>query len=368
MLHSAGARGSDQQAADPLTWEEAVQIMSQQKGVVVVVGGADTGKSTLVLAAANAAVQQGRRVAVLDTDLGQGEIGPPGVLGLVHLEQPTVTLGELRSRAMAFVGETSPIGHLLAVVQGARRLATHSRTRGDEVLFVDTSGLVSGRVAEKLKLAKLAVLEPALIVCLERGNELRRLTALIRGSTTARVVSVRSPLEVRTKSPVYRRIQRGNRLRKHFQGARLHEIPAGQVSVLDAWVFTGIALPARQLKLAAEALGADVPHGEQTPDGVYLCVAGRPDRRGYVTLQEEFGKKRIVVSSAVAFQNLLVGLIGPEGHLLDVGLLQGINFERALFSILSPIRSVQEVGQIQFGRFRARESGAEIAHLRPSDL
>jgi polynucleotide 5'-kinase involved in rRNA processing len=144
---------------------------------------------------------------------------------------------------------------------------------------------------------------------------------------------------------------------------------ATQVRTFDTWIFSGETLPARQLRIAADALSCPVPHGEITADGLHLCVSGRPNRAGFVTLQEEFGRKRrIWLTPATAFQNLMVGLVGPGGFLLDVGLLQGINFERALFSVLTPARSISEVGQLHFGRLRVRPDGSEIAHLRPSDL
>jgi polynucleotide 5'-hydroxyl-kinase GRC3/NOL9 len=350
-------------------WFEAVSRLSEQSGVVMLVGATDVGKTTLVLAAANAAVRAGRRPAILDTDLGQSEVGPPGTLGIVRLEEPIATASELRPRALAFVGALTPTGHLLSLVQGSRRLAAHALDHDDDVVFVDTSGLVRGRLAEKLKLAKLAVLNPSLVVVVERDRELERLAGLMAGSTNAPVLRVKSAAGVGRKSAVYRRLQRSNRMRKHFENARIQELYANQVRTFDGWVFSGEALPARQLRIAADALGVKIPHGEVTEDGLYLCVIGTPKREGWVTLQEEFGRKRrFWVTPATYFQNLLVGLVGPGGFLLDIGLLQGINFERSLFSVLTPARSVSEVGQIHFGRLRVRPDGSEIAHLRPSDL
>ena len=49
-------------------------------------------------------------------------------------------------------------------------------------------------------------------------------------------------------------------------------------------------------------------------------------------------------------------------------MLQGVNFQRALLSILTPARSLSDVVQIHFGRIRLRPDGSEIAHLAPADL
>jgi polynucleotide 5'-kinase involved in rRNA processing len=233
---------------------------------------------------------------------------------------------------------------------------------------VDTSGLVHGRLAEKLKIAKLSVLDPSLVVVIERKAELERLAALLAGQTTAPVVRVRSALGVRVKSPVYRRVQRANHFRRHLEGARAVELDAGRVRVFDSWVYTGTPLPARQLRTLAQAMRVEVPHGEITPDGVYLCVTGKPDRAGMDVLQDEFGRKRVTLTPTSAFHNLLVGLVAEDGYLLDIGLLQAINFERAFFSVLTPARTVGEVGQLHFGRIRAKADGGELGRLRPSDM
>ena len=358
----------DTPSPEHLDWDQAVELLAAQSGTVTLIGATDVGKTTLTLAAANAAVRAGRRVAVLDTDLGQSEIGPPGTIGVVRLEEPVASLGELKPRALAFVGSISPVGHLLSLVQGTRRLVYHARERGDEVVYVDTSGLVQGRMAEKLKLAKLAVLEPSLVVLVERERELERLGGLIAGATSAPVVRVRTPQDVRKKSTAYRRLQRSNRLRRQFEGARVVELDAGSVRTFDTWLYSGTALTAIQLRGAAEALKAEIVHGEITPDGVYLCAAGRIDRRGLVTVQEEFPRRRITVTPAMNFNGLLVGLVATGGHLVDVGLLQGVNFQRALLSILTPARSLSDVVQLHFGRMRLRTDGSEIAHLAPADL
>jgi polynucleotide 5'-hydroxyl-kinase GRC3/NOL9 len=357
---------SDLQA--PLPWSEAVDLLAAQSGTVMLLGATDVGKTTLVLEAANAAVRAGRKAAILDTDLGQGEVGPPGTLGIVRLEAPVAELTELRPRALAFVGDIGPVGHFLSVVQGTRRMVAHALQREDDVVFVDTSGYVQGRLAEKLKLAKLAVLEPSLIAVVQRENELERLSALVAGTTEAPVICIQSDPAVRKKSQVFRRVQRANRMRRHFERARRHELDAGQIRVLDAWLYTGEPLGARRLESLAGALRTEVPHGEVTPDGVYLCCASRPSPAGLAVLQDEFGKRRVWISAAASFRNLLVGLVGPGGHLVDIGLLEGVNFERAVLSILSPARSVAEVGQVHFGRLRVRSDGSEITRLRPGDL
>src|SRR5262245_40577669 len=139
----------------PLEWDAALARAGEASGCVALVGPIDTGKSTFALALANRAAEAGRRVAVVDGDVGQSEIGPPATVGLAVLDGPVGSLGELHPRGLAFVGDVSPVGHLLPVIAGTLAMARRAAELGAELTILDTSGLVHGRLGEKLKLAKL---------------------------------------------------------------------------------------------------------------------------------------------------------------------------------------------------------------------
>jgi polynucleotide 5'-kinase involved in rRNA processing len=228
--------------------------------------------------------------------------------------------------------------------------------------------MVQGRLAEKLKLAKLEVLRPSLVLVVRKGSEIQRLTRLVQSATTAPVVEVQSPALVRKKSAVYRRAQRGIRMRRHFESARVVELDLARLQTIDGWLFSGVPIPAATLRTLEQALKTTIPHGEQTADGIFLCLGGRADRTGFNVFHDVFGKKRVTMMPAFFLQNLLVGLIGPDGWLVDVAILQGVNFERALFSLRTPARTLEDVRMLHFGRLRLRTDGSEIAHLRPGDL
>ena len=58
-------------------YEAVVERVATTPGVVVLLGGLDSGKSTLARQIARAGLETGRSVAYLDTDLGQKSVGPP---------------------------------------------------------------------------------------------------------------------------------------------------------------------------------------------------------------------------------------------------------------------------------------------------
>ena len=96
----------------------------------MMVGGLDTGKTTMGLAIAAAALQAGRRVAYLDADVGQKAVGPPTAVTLRLLDQPEDIERMDQLDGLYFVGATSPQGQLLPLVVGAGRLPAARWTTG----------------------------------------------------------------------------------------------------------------------------------------------------------------------------------------------------------------------------------------------
>lgn len=349
-------------------WQSAVTSTSAFAGLVAVVGVVNSGKSTFVLACANEASRAGRTVGVMDCDVEDGEFGPPGCLVLVHPQRPLAALAEAGHGVWAFVGDTTPSGHPAALVPAICRLTSIARARGDDVILADFPSYVPGRLGERLHMSSLVAMAPDLIVLLHRENELERLAELLRVAVAVPVLPVQTPREVAGRSQVYREIRRASRIRRHFTGAQVHEIIAARVSIYDAWLYSGRPIGPREIKLAGRELGCEVLRGEETPDGVFMLTAREPRPEGLQNLQEHFRKRRVVASPAAVLQNLLVGLIAGDGRLVDVGLLQGINFDRGVITVLSPVRSVEDIRLLHFGRVRLRPEGSGAVRLRATDL
>src|SRR5438309_3146154 len=145
-------------------------------------GGLDSGKTTLGRAMVVAACEAGTTAASIDADVGQKSVGPPTTIGLKLARVPSDAEPEamVEADALAFVGSTSPQGHMLSVVTGAARLLAVARESGAEFVAVDTSGMVSGVYGQLLKYHKLELVRPDLVVGLQRGEELDPLLGIAR--------------------------------------------------------------------------------------------------------------------------------------------------------------------------------------------
>lgn len=182
--------------------ERAYERLLSNPGVVMLLGGIDTGKTTFGHELARRAVAQHIPTAIVDADIVQSTVGPPTTVGLRLLTSSSDLSDEsLRvADGLGFVGSLIPKGHLLPLVTSTAKLVNHARRAGSKLIIVDTTSLVSGIYGQTLKFFKLDLVEPDVVVAFERGGELEPIVGLAQRFTPADVIEleVSSDCEVRS--------------------------------------------------------------------------------------------------------------------------------------------------------------------------
>lgn len=189
------------------------------RGVVLVLGATDSGKSTLVHWLAGRLARDTRPLAWIDADIGQATLGLPAAMSLAIFAVPPAEIP--RPEATFFVGGTSPRGHMLPVLVGLQRLRERAEAHGAAVALVDTSGLVAEAAGGgALKEWKIELLRPSVVIALQRERELEHLLGpLRRRSDLAPHLLPVSP-EARRRSPEERSARRRRQFRDYFAAAR----------------------------------------------------------------------------------------------------------------------------------------------------
>jgi len=349
-------------------WQDCITSLVQSPGLTVVVGASDTGKTTFCTQLLNAAVEAGLKAALVDADIGQSEVGPPGTIALAELTSPVERLSDLAARRMYFVGATSPVGNMLQCVVGAKRMADQAAAHGAELIVVDTTGLVRGVIARKLKTYKIDLLSPAHVVVIQREQEAAPLVAALSKVDKYTIHCVAAPAVAQIKSPELRAARRRLRFTKHFEGAEAHVIRLDDVSCWGTWLNTGRELPWQRIKAVEKILKTRVLHAEAVGGGFYVVVERAPTASDVKALQETAQVRDITVVVGSAFSNAYVGLMDSRANTLDVGIVQAIDFGQRHMIALSALKSVTPVRVVDFGLMRVRPDGTELAKLRPGEI
>jgi polynucleotide 5'-hydroxyl-kinase GRC3/NOL9 len=216
----------------PASWAwSAAEIMQHQWRKVLVIGAVDRGKSTYCHFLSQHLRSAGLRVAVVDADVGQKDIGPPATITLGYPE-PALALAEVKPAALYFVGAVSPVGHLLPMVVGTRQLVDAAQ---GAFVIINTTGLIQG-IGQVLKSYKIEAVQPHVVVAIEQGTELQ---ALVRAYRNYRILRLPPSAHASTKTPEQRREARERAFFRYFQSAtevvlqgrkllfQRREVPAG---------------------------------------------------------------------------------------------------------------------------------------------
>jgi polynucleotide 5'-hydroxyl-kinase GRC3/NOL9 len=196
----------------------ATEIAQRQWRKILVIGAVDRGKSTYCRFLSQHLLAAGYRVALVDADIGQKDIGPPAAitLGYPALGQP---LASVPPAAWYFVGAVSPVGHLLPMVVGTRQLVDVARSAW---VIINTTGLVHG-VGRVLKSYLIEAVQPHVIVAIEQEAELQ---PILKPYRNYRVLRLPPSVQAVVKTPEQRRMAREQAFQRYFQSATEVVLPA----------------------------------------------------------------------------------------------------------------------------------------------
>ena len=209
----------------------AQQLLSQgimQTGVCLILGAADTGKTTFAAALGGQLVQS-RPVGIIDADIGQSHIGPPTTVGWALIENPQTDFSQLTPGGISFVGDITPVGHLLQLTAAiAQCVEQISKVTG--LIIVDTPGLVRGPAAAALWWAVQRILRPKLILAVQQNDELSDILAGLQYLGSG-LELIESPPQIPVKSPQNRRSYRQSQFSKYFRNWCLYNVSLSDVAV-----------------------------------------------------------------------------------------------------------------------------------------
>lgn len=180
----------------------------------MMIGAMDTGKTTVGMRIAAAALEQGRSVAYVDADVGNSSIGPPSCAALAVFHHPD-DLANPSAARLHFVGAITPDKLVLQQVIATVALANEG-ARSADMVVVDTTAAVSGVTGETLKYHKTELIRPDLVIALQRGGELEPIIGMLRRFLAVEVMAVPADPDVTPLGPEDRASRRAKALEMAF--------------------------------------------------------------------------------------------------------------------------------------------------------
>ncbi|MEW6222083.1 MAG: Clp1/GlmU family protein [Candidatus Hadarchaeota archaeon] len=337
----------------PKEWDALIaEIVQTRPKVILVIGNVDVGKTFLTTYVGNTLLRHGIKMGAVDSDVGQADIGPPTTMGLGIFERPVALLYEVPTKKTYFVGSMSPAGHTLEFVVGMKWLVEGGLEKADMVI-VNTPGMTFGGPGRSLQSHVEELINPDLVIALQRSTELEHLLASISPKKIRRL-SVST--KIRSRTPVERSNLRAMLLGKSFEGAGKLVLDMKRVRFERTYLKTGVPLNPSDL-------GRQVIYAEKIPEGLVLVTKGKMNENAVKELELKFGPARVI--KAGAEQNVIVGLVDDENEMLGLGVIDRINFERGQIIITTPVNDAAKVAAVQFGSMKVRPTGEEIGTVRP---
>ncbi len=274
------------------------------RSIALVLGATDVGKTTLIR-------EIHRRLGgeVIDADVGQSWLGPPACIsrGRVRDDHHEIL-------SSYFVGDISPRGNFLQVLTGVAQCL-----RGAcRPVLIDTDGYIYGEAARAYKSELIHLVQPDVLVLLQRSGELAYYKLYARAGITV----IEIPVAHGSAKGREERIRaREDAFRQHFHGATLRCWRFAELGVERSLVGHGEPL---DVTLLSNLLACPVVAAWRLPTRATLVVERWPFSP--LEAQRALGVESLAIKLWGELQNSLVGCCA-NGDLVGLGIVQGLSSE-----------------------------------------
>ena len=192
-------------------WEFLLQELIRKRGTALIIGETDSGKSTLVQHLIKRLISESISVSLVDADIGQSSLGPPGTICMKSLRDEK-DFNAFRFEKMSFLGTTNPALVIPMMIETCKKMVDICKETS-EIILVDTTGLISGNLGRALKTGKIKVIEPEHVIAVRQNNELDH---ILDSAVGLNIYRIRAAKAVKIRSRTTRIRYRQKRLEDYF--------------------------------------------------------------------------------------------------------------------------------------------------------
>lgn len=321
----------------------------------VVIGGSDSGKTTFVTFLANYLHRSGHRVAVVDSDVGQSDVGPPGTIGMGIVSKEIEDMSEITPNSMYFVGSFSPERNLIPCITGTKILAEKAFSLGADKVLVDTTGLILGGIGRMLKYHKIMLLRPEHIVAFRRRQELDPILNLFREAKWTKIHEIPVDPEVKRRSIQLRRENRLRRFISYFHSPVEVSLPMDKTKLMGRALGFGKPLNRSEMERVQYELETKIIYGERISNSLVLVVEPPSYKVELMRMRKMPDIDQVITYTPEDYRFILVGCLNSDCELIAVGIMKEISFLTNEIHLILPFLPRDEIALIQIGKERMEE-------------
>lgn len=346
----------------PSSWTELAQELLNlqiRPATAMIFGTADAGKTSFCTFLINRLLREKRKIAALDGDLGQSDIGPPSTVAYTFVTKPLTDLFNLKAKNAVFIGETSPGNAVGKMIEGLSLLKKEILASNPEFLIVNTDGWVEGECAIQYKLKLAEELKPEMIFCIEQKDELAPLlTALEKFKKT----TVESPAAIRQRDREKRKTLRELGYKKYLTNPRVQSLSLNWLKVEgnDSFGLNKTHMNSIEARRICDLLGMKPLQLSVLSDKISIVIGRRrwidSDKINKV---EQLTKKRVIVTRKGEEEGLLAAMYDGRRKFLGIGILQEVDYLRKTVKVITPVS--EEVAILALGKVKLDRNMKEIS-------
>ncbi len=318
---------------------------------IVVLGPTDSGKTSLSALVANRTILRGMRPVIIDSDVGQADIGPPGFLALSVPEDFILWLRELRPEKLYFAGHVEPGFVEGRILSGISKLHNYAQQKGD-VIILDTDGWIEGWHALENKINILKTIDADTVLVM--GS--REVFSFFKARWPGKVQFLKSPVVYAERDTRTRRALRQENYKRFLEEGGVREFDLKVTPISNACLLS--SEEGEEVKV--EGMKALI---YKYPGGVCALFDSEepPPSHSMKTIASRFGVKEVILLYTGGFKGVLISLVDPDGW-DHPGVIEQINIVERRVSVrttyLGPVKLILS------GRIRLTEEFEDMSVRR----
>ena len=345
-------------------WKRLAEKIVKPNQRVIVLGASDTGKSTFCRYLIDYGCHASLKVALVDADIGQSQIGPPTTVGMQRYESPhktdtsqlensnSETDSDQNTDALYFVGAITPQRNLLPILTGTRLMVDAALNSGAEFIVIDTTGYIYDGAASMLKQQKIDLIRPNHVVCIGRSKDLERIVGCYRDLNWLSVHYLHPHKLVRTKSSEARKRNRKVKFKEYFVDSELQQVPFQQIKGGRTPFFNGRIANQKELEFLSGLSENDVVYAEWGQRTVSLITRRKLTQDSTKKLKDYLSLTHVAFETSSYFEERLVGMLNSSGVTVAIGLIEKVDYRNQELHVRCKTGIASDIKVLQIGEYK----------------